>query len=173
MKSSVASNTSKLLCAKLFVGISGFCFVSKEKIKQNKTRIPFRNCRGGVRWEIHSRFLKFPHEHWQILEQRIWEAECWERLETRGGMIKAERYLIFHTLLTFELWSCFIEQFTHIKHKILSVNIHSPTSNRKHLSDALLGSGNAEMNKRPAVPSRYFQFHGGSRTTLDNDNKMW
>lgn len=59
-------------------------------------------------------------------------------------------------LPTFELWSCFIDHFTHIKDKILPVNIHGPIFNRKHLSNALLGSGDTEMNRRPAVHSRYF-----------------
>ena len=58
-----------------------------------------------------------------------------------------------------------------MKDKILSVTIHGPIFNRKHLPDAPSGSGYTEMNPRPAVYSRYFQFHGSSSSSLNNDSE--
>ena len=58
-----------------------------------------------------------------------------------------------------------------MKDKILSVTIRGPIFNRKHLPNAPSGSGDTEMNPRPAVYSRYLQSHGRSSSSWNNDSE--
>ena len=43
----------------------------------------------------------------------------------------------------------------------------------ERMPDALLVSGDTEMSPRPAVYSRYVQFHRSSSTSSNHNSKMW
>lgn len=153
---------SFLLSTKYFIlficGNIGALFFSLRRKKQNKTGIPFRD----YRWEIQGGFLKLPQEHWRHWSgQSLGEAETREGLET-GGRKFVDMWIWTQTkykdtwsftlrLPTFELWSYFVDHFTYIKDKVLSINIHCPIFNRRNFPGAVLGSEDTGMNPRPAV----------------------